>query len=163
MRTRGTQWGETWGRCHPCRSCIHYKHSILVDKGNCVVRQCLNVMLKVTRTAWTQAMEENSVEPWQENPCLFDVPGIPPGQKSCCVRSVRWSVVWTTEWKLLTQDNYLCFVNSSNLKTLKAVQCKPHIRVTKPLTSCCARAFRNILVWFREYPIIIIKVKYIDL
>lgn len=24
---------------HPCRSCIHYKHSVLVDKSNFVVRQ----------------------------------------------------------------------------------------------------------------------------
>lgn len=123
MRARGTQWRETWGRCHPCRSCIHYKHSILVDK---VILLCSSVWTWCWKShaPWS-SMEENSVELWQENLCLFDVSGIPHGQKSCHMRSVRWrpvsSVNHRTTVKLLTQDNEVCFENGNNLKTLKVV------------------------------------------
>lgn len=86
-----TQWRETGVRCHPCRSCIHYKHSILVDK---VILLCSSVWTWCWKShaPWS-SMEENSVELWQENLCLFDVSGIPPGQRSCRVRSVRWRPV----------------------------------------------------------------------
>lgn len=69
---------------------IYYKESIPVVTGNIVAQQRFN--RKVLPTAWTRAMEDNSVELWQEHLWLFDVsnaspngvwrPDIPPGQES---------------------------------------------------------------------------------